>query len=305
VQDLPVLPDASGPHDASVDQRRPPSDDARAHPDGGPDDATSPRDRRDDTEGAASLDAGADAPREAKAVDAGICDAASQACTYELAVLADHPIAYWRMTEPGGDVARDFSGHGHAGSYTACTLGAPGPIAGDAETAASFNGVSSLMTGPNLSFTGNAPYSIEAWARVAVLPAADGGFAQILNDESQAGDRQGYALFVDGLGSWGFERYVDASNANADLLTGDASASADFTYLVGTYDGTTLRLYVDSVLALTEDDSRVAVDSGVDFTVGGVADATKFFNGVIGEVAVYDSALTQPSIAAHYHASGR
>jgi hypothetical protein len=76
--------------------------------------------------------------------DASPIDAA---LAYRETVLADHPLAYWRLAD--SDItARDELG-GDNGQYAgACTFGAPGAIAGNA--AVTFDG---SVTGNNFSGT--------------------------------------------------------------------------------------------------------------------------------------------------------
>jgi hypothetical protein len=61
-------------------------------------------------------------------------------------VLADSPVGYWRFGETlGSTVAVDETGQGSDGAYLqAVTLGVPGALATDANTAARFDGASGV-----------------------------------------------------------------------------------------------------------------------------------------------------------------
>ena len=53
------------------------------------------------------------------------------AATYASTVLADSPVAYWRLSETSGTSAADSSGNSHGGTYTSTgvTYGAaPDPV---------------------------------------------------------------------------------------------------------------------------------------------------------------------------------
>src|SRR5213593_2714324 len=74
------------------------------------------------------------------------CGGASTAATpttppsYRASVLADHPVAYWRLNEATGAVMADASGNGNDGTYAgAVTLGQPGALTSDGDTAVGFN----------------------------------------------------------------------------------------------------------------------------------------------------------------------
>src|SRR5438128_8433098 len=54
---------------------------------------------------------------------------------YATAVLADAPIAYWRLDEAAGNTMSDASGHNHAGTYTgAVAHSQTGALIGDTDT---------------------------------------------------------------------------------------------------------------------------------------------------------------------------
>src|SRR2546422_11078822 len=70
------------------------------------------------------------------------CGGASTAATttpppsYRASVLADHPVAYWRLDEETGTGLVDASGNGNDGTYAgAVSLGQPGALASDGDTA--------------------------------------------------------------------------------------------------------------------------------------------------------------------------
>jgi hypothetical protein len=56
---------------------------------------------------------------------------------YQLTVLSDNPDAYWRLDEPGGNVAHDRVG-GHDCLLINVQLGAPGYSVADLDAAAAF-----------------------------------------------------------------------------------------------------------------------------------------------------------------------
>jgi hypothetical protein len=69
--------------------------------------------------------------------------AAPAASAYSAAVLADSPLAYYRLGEASGTTMTDSSGNSRNGTYAGSpTLGAPGLVTGDSDTAVTFNGTS-------------------------------------------------------------------------------------------------------------------------------------------------------------------
>jgi hypothetical protein len=83
----------------------------------------------------------------------------------------------------------------------------------------------------------------------------------------------------------------------------------DFTHLVGTWDGTTLSLYINGELDAYAMPGAVPWDSGCAFHIGGFYDPEgdcgyvgQFFNGLIDEVTYYSQALSPADVQALYNA---
>jgi hypothetical protein len=83
-----------------------------------------------------------------------------------------------------------------------------------------------------------------------------------------------------------------------------------FTHIAGTWDGTTLRLYINGVLNAQNTPGATPVDTGCDFFIGGFNTPEagscqyvgQFFNGIIDEVSFYNRALSAGEVAAIYAA---
>ncbi|HEY6461522.1 MAG TPA: hypothetical protein VIY73_15250, partial [Polyangiaceae bacterium] len=101
-------------------------------------------------------EAPADAPGEAASVEASV----DAAVTYPGVVMADLPLSYWRFGEASGTVAVDQMGATNGTYVGGVTLGAPGAIAGDGDTAATFDGATGYVDmGTGFAFGGTAPMS--------------------------------------------------------------------------------------------------------------------------------------------------
>jgi Domain of unknown function (DUF4832)/Concanavalin A-like lectin/glucanases superfamily len=85
--------------------------------------------------------------------------------SYTDVVVAGAPLAYWRLGESGGTQMGDTSGFGALGAYTGgVTLGAPGALAADADTAADFDGVSGTASVP-LDLSSRSALTLEFWLK--------------------------------------------------------------------------------------------------------------------------------------------
>ena len=81
-----------------------------------------------------------------------------------------------------------------------------------------------------------------------------------------------------------------------------------FSHLVGTWDGTTLRLYINGVLDTQKVAGATPQDSGYGVYIGGFSIASgatyfgQYFNGLIDEASYYGRALNGAEIASLYNA---
>jgi hypothetical protein len=239
----------------------------------------------------AGHETGADTSTDAPAGDA--------ATGYVATILSDNPVAYWRLDEASGTVAADLSGHAKSATYTNTTLGVAGALLNDPDHAARFDGNTSYVAGPNFAFAGLVPFSIEAWANIA---PSNQNYQTILGNELASGVREGYSIFITPANLLSFERIV--SNTH-NVATGPLFASTQFHHVVGTYDGSTLLLYLDGAEVASASDTRSMAGSPDPFCTSSLQGLGEFFDGVIDEVAIYDHVLSAARVAAHYHASGR
>jgi hypothetical protein len=212
---------------------------------------------------------------------------------YADAIATDAPVSYWRLGETSGTRAADARGANSGTFKGGIALGAASLLTSDPDTAATFDGVDDTVTAD--TETGLAPgsaFALEAWIKPASLPAA-GAFASI------ATRPEAYSLQFNGpLLEW---TIMPADKTRKRLQAPANTIQAGRTYhVVGSYDGTTSRLYVDGVqvasMALT---TPAAAGSG--FSIGSwMGFPGEFFKGTIDEVAYYDRALTGVQVKKHH-----
>jgi hypothetical protein len=255
-----------------------------------------------------TVDAPADAPADVVGVpETGIEASVDAALTYPAVVEADTPLSYWRFGEASGTVAADQMG-ATAGTYAGgVTLGATGAIAGDSDTAATFDGSSGYVDmGTGFAFGGTAAMSYEVWVKPN---AADAAARRFVSKETNDGAREGFLMAYAGSG-------VDAdSGAPTGLMSFErwGSGGVDsvdeyltvgvYQHVVVTYDGATMSYYLNGVLATSTASTRVIKTLADPFRVATYSDspaAADCFGGTIDEVAVYDHALSAARVALHY-----
>src|SRR5919204_489335 len=97
---------------------------------------------------------------------------------------------------------------------------------------------------------------------------------------------------------------VGVGGVNHPLSAGGVVTAGSWYHLVGTYDGSTQRLYVNRALVASQAPTGNVDTVGGDFRIG-TTRATEFFNGTIDDVAVYNKALTPAQVEAHYEAGAQ
>ena len=170
------------------------------------------------------------------------------------------------------------------------TFGATSLLGQDAETAASFGGGSINIPTTGLP-TGSSPWSLEIWFQTS---NASSNYALLSMGTAANGETAGINQLSGGFGvfTWG--------GAGHDIGPYGSSNTIDHFHIVGTFDGTTLTLYVNGV----------AVGSGTPTTpnlieaaayIGAAPNNGSITLGMLQKAAIYNVALTAAQVSNHYN----
>jgi hypothetical protein len=220
--------------------------------------------------------------------------------------MADGPECYWRLGESAGGTAFDSSGNSHNATYqNGPTRGRPGIPGSAGDAAVGFDGVSQYAgAGDVNALDGLTAITAEGWVRWEGTPS-NTGIAKTLVRKQGGGD-----VFALGAG-WDDPTHNKARfwiNDGSWKNSGDGTtdvADGEWHHIVGVYDGTAIRVYVDGLeensvplvgTTLRSDNSLLGIASYGD---GG---GSENWQGVIDEVAIYTYALDPRLIWAHYRA---
>ncbi|MBX3191845.1 MAG: LamG domain-containing protein [Labilithrix sp.] len=254
----------------------------------GPDDAA--------TDVATPVDAAPDAPDSV--ADAEPSNPRSAA--YRAAVLADGPIAYWRLEETAGTVAKAEIGAVDAQYRQSPQLGAEG-VAGSRAVVLNNSAHLKAITRA-FAFVDRAPFTIEIW----VKPAAFGDLRWLMSTEPPGFPRYGWSIIGYANGAAGYEGFAPEGGPVVRYVGVPTLTLTRFAHLVFTYDGTKLSSYLDGIIRETENDTSPHTASG-DFYIGCAAESPDTVSGcasgwAVDEPALYDKPLTAARVAAHYAA---
>jgi RHS repeat-associated protein len=214
----------------------------------------------------------------------------SAALDYSNAVLADNPAGFWRLNETSGTVAADSSPNHLDGTYGShATLGAPGPLANNPEPAVSGIGTGFDVSVPDADILKPTQVTLEAWVDSSAHIVFGGTVVEKrdhLNDyglalDPNTGDPGSIVFYVQDINSAQVETHIPAGQ---------------WSYVVGTYNGTTVNLYVNGQLAGSLDYHATLAYGSSNLLLGG-------WTGSLANVAVYDTALSADQVRAHYLAA--
>lgn len=231
---------------------------------------------------------------------------ASTSEPYRGPVSSDAPIQQWRLDETSGTTAADSSGSNRTGSYANVQLNQASALTSGAGRSASFNGSSSRVNTTSTVKT-NEPrsYSLELWFRTTSTRGGKLiGYGNSRTGNSSSYDRHLY------LNNSGNVLYGNYDGATRTLKSPSTYRDGQWHHVVGTTGPEGMRLYVDGRLVGSN-----ATTAGQRYlgwwSVGGdnlnswpETPSSRFFNGGIDEVSIYDKQLTPARVFTHF-AEGR
>lgn len=224
--------------------------------------------------------------------------------TYEKEVRADAPALYLRLGDRSTSVAKDEIG-GYPGKYPAegVTLGEPGAIVGDFDSAVVLDGKSVVTMPPGLEFAATRPFSIEVWVKPALYDDRT-GYGFVIDHQSYQ-PRIGYTLRVSQF-DVALERWAGGTTFGSNATGNRAVSLHAWHHVVATFDSVTLKLFVDGEQVASNGVPSDMPAVTTSWTIGGpnCACTANYFAGALDELAIYDHAIDGSRARAHFEASG-
>lgn len=200
-------------------------------------------------------------------------------------------VAAYGFNEATGTAVTDSSGSANNGTAVNATRTTTGRFGG----ALSFNGTSSIVNVPDAdSLDATTAVTTMAW----VNSTTNTGWRSVIMKENPARTDLAYALYgsttTRGPGGWivsGTAFSTRAAERTTRLTNGT------WTHIAMTYDGTTIRLYVNGTQAATRATTGAIAATTGGLKIGGNSLWGEYFAGQIDEVRVYNRALSAAEVA--------
>ena len=214
--------------------------------------------------------------------------------TYATGVLADAPLAYYRLGKAAGVISGADSAKGNTLTYGAGARGVSGAVAGDADTAAQADGGCCIGLSQTLAPRNDSARTVDAWVKPL----------------------DGYLRWMVGWGRSGVDEAFNVGLADSRVVV--SAYADDLSFPVGrslvdgawhhvavTMSGGAATVYVDGVGVGTRTFAgKVATVTNGGLRVGAAHDGSSPFYGGLDEVAVYPAALTAARVYAHFASGG-
>jgi len=206
------------------------------------------------------------------------------------------PVSNWKMDENSGCIARDTYGDNNGTLEPNCPGTGPQWTQGISNTALLFDGDEDYILvddAPNLNPITN--MTIAAWVKWTIDPNSGKSWASIVNK----GGNDQYRL-QHNIDNSLFEFGIQTARGGRHLRSTTAPIQDLWYYVVGTYDGETIKIYVNGTLENSITWSGSIAASSSPLFIGRYSDGGRNFNGIIDEVSFYNRSLSIAEIQALY-----
>ena len=199
--------------------------------------------------------------------------------------------------------ANDISGNNYNG-----TLINGVTLSRDGQRSFSFDGVDDYITLGDISSLGftSGVFTLQAWVKISSSWTSGSQYPNLISKGASAGwDNDGWSLFVfrdypsPGQYSWG----CGIRQGATPLITSNYNVSTNtYLHIVATADGSNVKLYQNGVLVNTNPQT---VNPGLNTkeVLIGKTWTNNYFNGNVGQVRIYNRALTATEISTIYTAT--
>lgn len=218
--------------------------------------------------------------------------------------LTDQLVACWNLDESSGNAIDSVGGFTLTNNNSVAY--SPGVIRNGADFGAS-NTNKSLSSTATLGI-GNGPCSLMIWVKPTSLPPSDSDptsassfYCLSIEDGATAVT---YNLIINNVsGDNRINFFRGKQGVGGDFAYGSyTTPTTDWTQIIGTYDGTTLKVYVNGILQATTSTASGNGTGGVsDIHISGRRGGTALLSGQSDIGAIWSRALTQTEVTQSFY----
>ena len=198
-------------------------------------------------------------------------------------------VGYWDFNEMQGATAFDKSSNNNDGTITGPDWTMNGKFGGALDFVSANSDYVNCGNGSSVQITG--PITVSAWVKRSALTGAT---QEIVSKSTNA-----YELL---LVSTGEPRFYSGGDAEVNAAKWGSAISQDVWYhIVGTYDGSNTKVYVNGISGNNAVTPLTPGSSATNLFIGMRPSAARHFNGLIDEVKIYPFALSPAEIKQEYN----
>ncbi|HEY7310523.1 MAG TPA: Ig-like domain-containing protein [Gemmataceae bacterium] len=205
-------------------------------------------------------------------------------------------VAAYGLDENAGTTANDDSGNGNNGTLTNATW-----TTGKYGSALQFTGAATsdvtINDAPSLDETTG--LTVEAWVNPSTLNSIDDGWAAAVakDNRSSSANDVSYALYAAAGTGTAPALHLDIKGKGDEGVQGTSVLALNtWTFLAGTYDSSTMKLYVNGTLVASRTMAGSIATTTNPLHIGGDW-SNEMFTGLIDNVRVYNRALSASEIS--------
>ena len=194
-------------------------------------------------------------------------------------------VAAYAFDEGAGLLAGDVSGNGNVGAVVGATWSASGKFG----NALSFGPAALVTVNDAASLDLTSGMTLEAW----VYPTSLSGWMNVL---FKPNDASGVAYVLQGSTAPSQLPSLSGGFSSGNLSASSPLALNTWSHLAGTYDGATMKFYVNGLLVNSRAQTGTLTPSTGLLSIGGNPVYGENWRGLIDEVRIYNRALSQAEI---------
>jgi hypothetical protein len=202
-------------------------------------------------------------------------------------------VASYSLDEGTGTTVNDSSTNNNKGT-TANTTWAAGEYGNALKFTGATNSMATISNSSSLALTTG--LTLEAWVNPSTLNSPDAGWcAAVAKDHQNSNNDVAYALYAANGNGTPPALHLLIGNQDVGLQGTSVLTLNTWTFLTGTYDGTTMRLYVNGSQVSTKSKTGNITTTTDPLRLGGDWSG-EMFTGLIDNVRIYNRALSASEI---------